>query len=108
MYSSKGRCTTASLKEMKLSPNLGMYIPAVTVVDTFFITRYAMRDPDYETLLQVVDGWHSVRWLNGRKGVVTWCDESFGDNWDFIIDRFFFKNEEDVSLFLLMWGQYVD
>lgn len=37
------------------------------------------------------------------KEVVLWCEDSFGNNYIWSWNTFYFKNESDLSCFLLRW-----
>lgn len=39
--------------------------------------------------------------------VVKWCEEHFGQSgskWNFTKSKFYFKNEKDMSIFILKWS----
>ena len=39
----------------------------------------------------------------GTNEVRNWCEEMFGDDWIYNYNTFYFKREEDATLFALKW-----
>lgn len=35
--------------------------------------------------------------------ILNWCEEHFADNWIHSLQDFYFKNQEDATLFALKW-----
>lgn len=35
--------------------------------------------------------------------ILNWCETQFGNNWIHNFDTYYFKNEEDATLFALKW-----
>lgn len=38
----------------------------------------------------------------------TWCEERFGDDWVWSINRYFFKDPQHALLFRLKWSDMID
>lgn len=36
--------------------------------------------------------------------ILNWCETQFGNNWIHNFDTYYFKNEEDATLFALRWA----
>ena len=49
-----------------------------------------------------INGWNNIKDV-----ILQWCDEQFGYEWIWNTDNFYFKTEEQKSLFILRWIDYV-
>lgn len=64
-------------------------------------------DPELPGLISMFDSSNYPRIeFDPEKDTATiriWCQDNFGDNWIWSHETFFFKNQEDATLFALRW-----